>query len=109
MKKVLSMALSLTLLLTLFTFNTYAANYDYDDPGIEAGNYKTYPVIRKGDTGEIVKELQAILKYTFNYSISIDSSFGSETKSVVKKFQEKHKLSIDGVVGPNTWKKLFGE
>ncbi len=32
-----------------------------------------------------------------------DGDFGSEADSAVKQYQEKNKMSADGVVGPNTW------
>jgi hypothetical protein len=33
--------------------------------------------------------------------------FGEDTVDALKRFQRKHKLGADGVVGPKTWKELF--
>lgn len=37
-----------------------------------------------------------------------DEIFGKNTDRVVRNFQAKNKLDIDGKVGPSTWKALFG-
>lgn len=34
-------------------------------------------------------------------------NIGSNTESAVKKFQKTNQLTADGIVGPNTWNKLF--
>lgn len=36
-----------------------------------------------------------------------DSIFGNGTLEAVKRFQRDNGLSIDGIVGPKTWQKLF--
>ena len=54
-------------------------------------------VLRKGSKGESVRTLQEFLK------ITIDGDFGSKTESAVKAFQKKTGLTVDGVVGKNTW------
>jgi hypothetical protein len=58
------------------------------------------PVLRMGSSGEDVKKLQAAL------GIVADGDFGKATKSAVVKFQKKHGLYPDGVVGKNTWANL---
>lgn len=112
MKKLLSTALSLALLLTLFTFNTYAANYDYDDPGIVKGDNTTYPELKRGDTGELVEELQGWLNTFYHNSdvvLDIDGSFGSKTEKEVIKFQKHYDwfLDVDGIVGELTWHCIY--
>ncbi|WP_239568038.1 peptidoglycan-binding protein [Streptomyces sp. G44] len=65
----------------------------------------------RGDSGKHVKEIQCLLRDFWGYSIGssgIDGKFGPSTESAVKKFQRAHGLSADGIVGPNTWKKLRG-
>jgi len=54
-------------------------------------------VLKKGSKGESVRTLQEFLK------ITIDGDFGSKTESAVKAFQKKTGLTVDGVVGKNTW------
>jgi len=54
-------------------------------------------VLKKGSKGESVRTLQEFLK------ITIDGDFGTKTESAVKAFQKKTGLTVDGVVGKNTW------
>lgn len=65
----------------------------------------TQKVARSGDAGSLVKAAQVQLKRN-GYSLTVDGSFGPATLSAVKSFQSKKGLSVDGVVGPNTWRAL---
>jgi hypothetical protein len=40
--------------------------------------------------------------------IVIDGHYGTQTKSVVKRYQRRKHLVVDGKVGLQTWKSLFG-
>ena len=40
--------------------------------------------------------------------ITADGKFGSGTKTAVTNYQKKNKLTADGIVGLNTWKKILG-
>ena len=53
----------------------------------------------------MVRWLQARL-YDLGYSISVDGSFGADTRKKVKDFQKKKHLSVDGYVGSATYKAL---
>lgn len=53
-----------------------------------------------GSKGAQVKLLQEKL------GIDADGIFGQGTRAAVAKFQAKNGLTVDGVVGPNTWNKL---
>ena len=44
----------------------------------------------------------------FYGSAGADGSFGPSTHNAVTKFQGDKKISIDGSVGPQTWKKILG-
>ena len=57
-------------------------------------------IIKFGDSGELVRILQEIL------GIEADGIFGSKTIRSVKNYQQRNGLTIDGIVGPMTWKKL---
>ena len=65
------------------------------------------PTLKKGASGNITKLLQeklVKLGYTTN---GVDGIFGNGTYSAVREFQKTRGLSIDGVVGQNTWRKLL--
>jgi peptidoglycan hydrolase-like protein with peptidoglycan-binding domain len=56
------------------------------------------PVLRRGDKGEPVKELQRLLG-----GLVVDGSFGPLTEAAVIAYQQTNGLKVDGVVGPETW------
>lgn len=62
------------------------------------------PVLRKGDRGEAVRELQVKLRKWAN--VSVDGIFGIGTENAVKYFQRMEGLDPDGKVGPATYQKL---
>ena len=62
--------------------------------------------LRKGSTGDSVKELQTLLKKINLYDGKIDGDFGSYTEQSVKAFQKKKSLLQDGIFGSVTCKKL---
>ena len=61
--------------------------------------------LKRGSKGAKVKELQTKLNKVGN-NLVVDGSFGSATEKAVKEFQKKYNLAVDGIVGPNTIKKL---
>ena len=68
------------------------------------------PTLRKGSRGSVVRTLQTMLKALGYYqAYAIDGAFGSGTENAVEEFQEDTaRLTIDGIVGPNTWGALDG-
>jgi len=69
-------------------------------------------VLRKGSSGNYVRELQFILNMVSAYypsvpSVTIDGRFGAGTENAVREFQRTFGLTADGVVGPVTWNKLY--
>lgn len=66
-----------------------------------------YPILKVGSTGEDVKTLQRILREKGFFKGEIGGNFYSLTESAVKRFQAAHNLTVDGVVGPQTWDELF--
>lgn len=67
------------------------------------------PTVRKGDSGNVVKILQAFL-VAYEYNIGkygIDGDFGFDTESAVRQFQKKSGIEVDGIVGKDTWAELF--
>ncbi len=69
----------------------------------EHTNHEDYPeIIRYGDWGDEVAEIQKKLKVLGYYKGELDGRFGDQTLSAVMKFQEKNRLAMDGEVGPLT-------
>lgn len=69
-------------------------------------------VLRLGSSGDTVSLLQYILSYIGLFyntllPIEVDGSFGSATQEAVVEFQRQFDLSPDGIVGKNTWDKLY--
>jgi len=63
-------------------------------------------VLKQGDRGAEVVELQMKLKQLGYYTGAADGAFGETTKIAVAKFQKALKLPADGTVGATTWDKL---
>lgn len=64
-------------------------------------------VLRRGARSSAVQFLQRLL-LSYLYPITdLDGIFGPETERAVRAFQSENNLSVDGVVGRNTWQSLF--
>ncbi len=66
------------------------------------------PTLRRGSTGSDVTYLQSLFNraYPAYSKLVVDGDFGPATESVVREFQRRAGLGVDGVVGPATWSKL---
>ena len=62
-------------------------------------------VFKQGSTGEEVKEIQQALS-KLGYRVVINGDFDTATHYGVVRFQRKHRLTIDGIVGPQTLSKI---
>ncbi len=62
--------------------------------------------VRKGAEGNITYLIQAML-ICHSFKINVDGIFGNATESAVKEFQARNNLVVDGIVGKNTFNKLF--
>ena len=67
----------------------------------------TYPTLRQGSKGDVVKKMQQLLKDAGS-GLVVDGIFGSGTRSALVAFQKKNGLEADGVCGPKTWAALLG-
>jgi peptidoglycan hydrolase-like protein with peptidoglycan-binding domain len=66
------------------------------------------PTIKEGDEGPVVRWAQYLLvRITLSYT-NIDGVFGAGTKQAVENFQ-RYNLTVDGIVGPQTWAALGGD
>jgi lysozyme len=64
------------------------------------------PVLRMGDRGAMVLDLQAQLKAINQFPGKIDGVFGQLTFNAVTNVQAAANITMDGVVGPQTWAAL---
>lgn len=89
--------------------NAVAARLDGDDGGggeePPPSTGEPWPVLQQGAEGYRVTALQRLLRH-HGRTLSIDGSFGPETLSQVRGFQEAQGLAVDGSVGPITWRAL---
>ena len=67
-------------------------------------------VLKNGCKGDNVRALQ-ILLIGNGCTCGVwgaDGNFGSGTERAVRNYQKKHRLSVDGMAGPETWSHLLG-
>lgn len=81
-------------------------NSDFVKPNAPA--YPGY-LIQKGQQSEDVRKVQArLIERGFDCGVyGADSIFGAATKNAVINFQKSQGLAVDGIVGPDTWSRLF--
>lgn len=68
-----------------------------------------YPQLRQGSKGVYVCIAQDVLIYLGYDTGGLDGVFGSKTNNSVREYQRKNGLSVDGIIGNNTWNKLMAE
>ncbi|MGH9186100.1 MAG: peptidoglycan-binding protein [Acidimicrobiales bacterium] len=61
------------------------------------------PILRLGSDGEWVEYLQAQLAGLGHDPGTVDGDFGPRTEAAVVDFQADAGISVDGIVGPQTW------
>lgn len=112
MKKGFIAALAATLVITgvMAPMKAKAITVKEQSPmSVQAVSYSSYsyPVLRKGSTGTSVRTLQRML-YNLGYRSvgTIDGIFGDKTDTAVRNFQSNYNLTVDGIVGPQTWDAL---
>ncbi len=87
----------------------------------------TMPVLKEGDSGDSVRFLEQLLSsiYWFGLqqgrpslitsNVRFDAQYDNQTKQIVTEFQQNYNatfpfpspdITVDGVVGPQTWKAL---
>ena len=57
----------------------------------------TMPMIQSGDMGKVVEVWQKIVGTTE------DGEFGPKTKAATITFQQRYRLEVDGIAGPESW------
>lgn len=71
-------------------------------------NNNNREMIRRGDEGYGVEELQKILKEK-GYNIETSGVFDYKTENVVKEFQRDRNIKVDGIVGIETSEELMSD
>jgi hypothetical protein len=74
----------------------------YHDPTIVSG----WPRLDLQTQGEAVRSLQYLLQKS-GATLAADGKFGPETDAAVRAFQRAQGLTVDGVVGSQTWQALI--
>lgn len=78
----------------------------YVDGIFGKNTYNACVNVRKGATGNITWLIQAML-ICHSFDIEADKIFGVNTQNAVKNFQTRNALAVDGIVGKETFNKLF--
>ena len=66
----------------------------------------TTPLLRRGDSGTAVRDLQERLAAAGEVLV-VDANYGTQTEGAIRAFQETRGLRVDGVCGPETWGALI--
>ena len=82
-------------------YHAYAAAYG---PGL------VWPgvVMRSGARGGTVRAVQRMLNEKDGAKLNADGRYGAATKRAVEMFQHCQRIESDGVVGRDTWDRLYG-
>lgn len=64
-----------------------------------------WPVSRNGDQGHPILTLQELLR-AHGHAIAVDGVFGPATEAAVRAVQIATHVTVDGIVGPQTWPKV---
>jgi peptidoglycan hydrolase-like protein with peptidoglycan-binding domain len=64
------------------------------------------PTIKVGSTGLPVRRAQSRLTLAGFSTGGVDGIFGPTTESGVKALQQASGITVDGIVGPQTWQKI---
>jgi putative chitinase len=75
--------------------------------GVSPPGAANQPVLQRGSKGTAVAELQGLL-HDLDFAVAVDGDFGPGTEVAVSRFQSEHGLTINGLVGPETWAALAG-
>lgn len=79
------------------------------DGNIGPATVKACPVLKNGSDSLVVKAYQNILINVYGIIVGksgADGKYGSATATATMRLQKDKKLSVDGIVGPNTWKAI---
>lgn len=61
------------------------------------------PELSNGSSGSEVSAMQQVLKNAGLYTGPIDGDFGPDTEAAVRAYQTQRGVTVDGIVGDQTW------
>ncbi|MFJ1701277.1 peptidoglycan-binding protein [Streptomyces sp. NPDC088252] len=61
-----------------------------------------HPNLYYTDTGSAVRHAQCLINL-YGYGVAEDGIFGAGTRTAVRDLQSRCQITVDGMVGPNTW------
>jgi peptidoglycan hydrolase-like protein with peptidoglycan-binding domain len=64
-------------------------------------------LVRRGDSGNLVKAVQQALIAGYGYDLLLDGQFGPATEGAVREYQGVQGIDADGIVGPITFRALM--
>jgi peptidoglycan hydrolase-like protein with peptidoglycan-binding domain len=71
-----------------------------------ANGIAPWPVVREGNSNHPVQSLQWLLRLR-GHTVTVDGAFGPRTTAAVRAFQQEKGLTVDGLVGEQTWSALI--
>lgn len=114
MKKLISLITIIVLIFNSFIFNVYAVTYTEDDFKRIEKHFDEHEYVLKRNfwpnttsTGKtITKDLQNLYN-ALGYNVEVDSLWGPEMEQTTKKIQKKLNITVDGMVGNETFNSLM--
>ncbi|MCX4244284.1 peptidoglycan-binding domain-containing protein [Paraliomyxa miuraensis] len=90
----------------------FQASKGLDDDGL-IGNFTWEAMVltvRPGDQDRwAVRGVQDLLKNRYGRAVEIDGNVNDVTEQAIRAFQEEHCLTVDGIVGMQTWNSLVAD
>jgi len=74
--------------------------------GWTAAMINDLPLVKQGDIGNDVRTVQALC-IARGHAVAVDGDFGNATAAAVRAVQASYGISVDSVVGPQTWAVLI--
>jgi peptidoglycan hydrolase-like protein with peptidoglycan-binding domain len=81
--------------------------YEFETLDLESAS--SMPTLRQGSRGSVVIDLQRRLAAAGFSPGTADGIFGPLTDTAVRAFQSARRLTVDGIVGPQTWAALYAQ
>ncbi|MER5357838.1 peptidoglycan-binding domain-containing protein [Streptomyces sp. NPDC002785] len=86
---------------------TYTCHVQRKNGELRANHSDTHEMLLDiNSTGFDVVEAQCLLREKGFSPGGFDGLYGERAKKAAKEFQGKHRLVVDGIIGPDTWREL---